>query len=207
MDKIDVVFYINLAHRTDRRASIEEQCKKVGIPAEKIVRIDAIKRTPGMLGCIMSHIKTLSAFLENKGQTTALVLEDDFIFKAESPSEFDASLNLLFSNFPKWDVVNFAYNIERLSYLDTSVPSIKKALSVLTTSGYLVTRPMAEKILENWRIVQRLNEELGTHGHTSLDVSWTSLQPQSDWYIFWPAIGSQCDGYSDIINQTTAFGW
>ena len=118
MDKIDVVFYINLAHRTDRRASIEEQCKKVGLLSEKVVRIDAIKRTPGTLGCIMSHIKTMETFLANPEQKVALVLEDDFIFNAESSAtdeigraersklcsplsaELDHSLNVLFANFP-----------------------------------------------------------------------------------------------------------
>lgn len=207
MDKIDVIFYINLVHRTDRRASIEEQCKKVGLPSEKVVRIDAIKRTPGTLGCIMSHIKTLETFLANPEQKTALILEDDFIFNAKSSAELDQSLNVLFTNFPFWDVVNLAVHAERLAYLDTIVPEIKKALFVLTTSGYLVTRPMAKKLLDNWRIVKQLNEELGSHGHTSLDVSWISMQPQSNWYFFWPAIGHQSDGYSDILNTNTSFGW
>jgi GR25 family glycosyltransferase involved in LPS biosynthesis len=207
MDKIDVVFYINLAHRADRREHIDAQFEKVNIPKSKIQRIDAIKKTPGSLGCTMSHIKALETFLANPSLKTALVLEDDFTFRAETPAKLDEQLNLIFTNFPSWEVVNLTAHPERLAYLDTTVPGIKKSLSVLSTIGYMVTRPMALKLLNNWHIVKRLNEELGAHGHTALDVSWTSLQPQANWYLFWPAIGNQCEGYSDVLNANSMSGW
>lgn len=203
-DMIDVVFYINLAHRTDRREHIESEFKRVGISDAKVHRIDAIKCTPGTLGCIKSHIKTLETFLANPAHKIALILEDDFTFKTD---DLNKPLNVLFTNFPDWDVVNLAYHPERLTYLDTSIPSIKKVLFALTTSGFLVHRNFAQRLLNNWREVERLHELLGSHGHTSLDVSWISLQPQSNWYLFWPALGNQCGGYSDIMNEHTEHGW
>jgi glycosyl transferase family 25 len=41
-ETVEKVVYINLAHRTDRRAQIEEELRKV-FPDEKIVRFEAVR--------------------------------------------------------------------------------------------------------------------------------------------------------------------
>ncbi len=204
MDNIDVVLYINLAHRNDRKEHITAQLQKVGVPESKVQRIDAIKRTPGMLGCILSHTKTMETFLANPEWKTAMVCEDDFTFGIE---DLDSKLKAFFSEFPSWDAFNLAYHPQQLDYLDTHVNNIKKILRAITASCYIITRPIAQKLIEIWRIVAKLHVELGTHGHTANDVAWCSLQPLANWYVTVPAWGYQCDSYSDIINTNVAFRW
>ena len=81
MDKLDAIFYINLAHRTDRREQMETMLHDYGFSDEKIVRIDAnYKPENGAHGCILSHICALQAFLADPRFQTCLVLEDDFCF-------------------------------------------------------------------------------------------------------------------------------
>ena len=35
----------------------------------------------------------------------------------------------------------------------------------------------------------------------AIDMYWKKLQPQSNWFIFYPKIGFQYDSYSDIENH------
>jgi GR25 family glycosyltransferase involved in LPS biosynthesis len=205
MNNIDVVFYINLAHRQDRKEHIEAQIKGAGIPSTKVHRIDAVKRTPGALGCTLSHIKTFEQFLENPAWRTALVLEDDFTFA--EPQTFEKSLAAFQASFPDWECLTLSYNPQRFAYLDTSKSNVKKVLQTVTTSGYVIRKPFVSKLLNNWRLVADLHMELGDHGHTACDVSWQSLQPAANWYALVPAVGHQCDSYSDITNCHTTNRW
>ena len=178
MDKIDVVFYINLAHRTDRRAHIEAQLRSALVPQEKIIRIDAIKAKPGAQGCTLSHIKTLTAFLNNLSWKTAMVLEDDFTFNS---GDINARLAEFTTNFSNWDVLTLAYNPKGLSILDTHVNNVKKVLTTQTTSGYIITRQFASKLRENWRLCSELNAKEGLHPYTCCDNTWRILQPAASW--------------------------
>ena len=42
MESIDVIFYINLSHRTDRKEHFLSEIKKLCTDETKIVRIDAV---------------------------------------------------------------------------------------------------------------------------------------------------------------------
>ncbi len=76
-DLVDAVLYINLEHRVDRREHLLGELARAGVPAEKIHRVDAVRRDVGALGCTLSHIKAFNLMLE-KGWSRVLVLEDDF---------------------------------------------------------------------------------------------------------------------------------
>jgi GR25 family glycosyltransferase involved in LPS biosynthesis len=205
MENIDVVFYINLAHRQDRKEHIEAQIKGVGIPESKVQRIDAVKRTPGALGCTLSHIKMLEQFMENSAWQTAMVLEDDFTF-AEAQT-FEKSLADFQASFPDWECLTLSFMPQHFAYLDTSKSNVKKVLKTFTTSGYIIRKPFVSKLLNNWRLVADLHMKLGDHGHTACDVSWCALQPAANWYAFMPAAGFQCDSYSDITNYYKTDKW
>lgn len=95
------VFYINLAHRTDRRAFMEEQFVRLGISAE---RVEAA--TPSDIGaedleqycndarevwmpaasfaCNLSHIRVWEQMVV-RGVERALVLEDDAVLSSALP--------------------------------------------------------------------------------------------------------------------------
>jgi glycosyl transferase, family 25 len=95
------IAYINLAHRTDRRARMETQLGRLGLRA---ACIDALTSadidptlldrhtsrrrlehvTPTELACALSHHKAIRAFLAS-GETHGLILEDDVILSAQVP--------------------------------------------------------------------------------------------------------------------------
>ena len=80
MEQVDVIFYINLESRTDRKEHFLKEIKKLCIDECKIIRIDAVKHSNGALGCTKSHIKALDLFMANPLWDTCMVFEDDFTF-------------------------------------------------------------------------------------------------------------------------------
>ena len=66
MDQIDTFYYINLERRIDRLQEITGEMKKMNIPMEKIVNINAIDHRIGALGCSKSHIYAVKHFINSK---------------------------------------------------------------------------------------------------------------------------------------------
>ena len=67
MNHFDIIYVINLKHRTDRLESIMKELSTMGVDEKKIVRINAIyNKEFGALGCAQSHRLALSYFMENK---------------------------------------------------------------------------------------------------------------------------------------------
>lgn len=206
MDIIDHVYYINLDHRHDRRLQFEDWLEESGFPLEKVTRISAVY-TPnnGVLGCALSHVKTLETFLSSSN-ANCLVLEDDYI-----PLE----LQSFWENFKKikennieYDIIMGSYN--NLEYEDTALPFLKKVIKSLTTSSYLITREFAPKLIENLKegIRKKIEMENITRkkeDQFSLDIYWQKLMPLSKWYCFYPRIGKQYGSYSDIQGHYTDY--
>ena len=83
INSFDNYFYINLEHRTDRKKQITDELKKMEIPEDKIIRIDASRnKYNGHIGCCKSHIKALKYAKEHKFKTV-IIFEDDFVFSKE----------------------------------------------------------------------------------------------------------------------------
>lgn len=198
MEKIDAIFYINLAHRTDRQEAMTAMFETLNIPSEKIIRIDAVRIVEnGAHGCIKSHIRALQSFLENPAFQTCIVLEDDFTF---STKYVESRLVSLFSCGLDWDIVSLAYNPRGGKFVDTAHHGFQKVLHHGTTSGYLLRRAFVPKLLENFQECDALMTKHGKQHFTCLDVHWYGLQACSKWFAFAPALGYQCEGYSDIEN-------
>jgi glycosyl transferase family 25 len=198
MDQIDALFYINLAHRTDRRELIESMLSELGVPSEKIIRIEAVYMPEnGAHGCIKSHIHALQTFLTNPAFQTGVVLEDDFCFSSLAET-VKARFNSLFSSSLDWEIISLAYNPNGAGLSPSPVEGFLKVVRHGTTSGYLLRRSFVPTLLENFQESDRLMMEHGRKHFCCLDVHWNSLQPISKWYAFSPALGFQREGYSDI---------
>lgn len=187
-------YYINLNHRTDRKQHIEEQLKNQAITNYE--RIEAI-HVPwfGALGCTLSHIKTLEKFLNESEDETCMILEDDFIF-TRNFSEF---------KFPEfdWDVIMLSGNVlesQEYSY------GFKKVIDAQTTSGYIVTRKFAPKLLENFKNGSELFLKFKIPDKYAIDMYWKILQPISNWFVCDPKFGIQMPSYSDIENWFSNYG-
>jgi GR25 family glycosyltransferase involved in LPS biosynthesis len=206
MDKIDVLYYINLDYRTDRKVEFLEWVEESGFPEEKIHRIQAIA-TPGKghIGCCKSHIKTLETFLASS-HTTCIIFEDDF--QPLTLTTFWSDIERLFNSHKSYDIVVCSYN-ELLSE-ETDIPFLRKVNHSFTASGYILTREFAKVLKEHWEkgIQLLLEEETMTHTKCNRymnDVYWMELMPTANWYCFYPRLGVQRGSFSDLQMQYTDY--
>lgn len=200
MDTFDHIYWINLDYRGDRRIEMETWMKELGIPEEKQTRISAIY-TPyrGHIGCLYSHIKALKTFL-NSTHNKVLILEDDYM--PLDPPTFLSNFQRLADSQLPYDLVMIAYN-ELKSEPLPQAEWLHKVSHSFTSSGYLLTRQFAPILLQNFEeaVENILTREAQTGRKADefcLDVYWQRLMPISRWYCFYPRIGKQREGFSDI---------
>ena len=203
MENIDVVFYINLAHRVDRKEHFLKEIKRLCVDETKVRRIDAFHNGNGSLGCATSHVLAMEEFYANPDCNTCAIFEDDFTFRSDNVEENNRLIRDCMTHFPEWDMIGLSYN--SLECVDTPYPSIKKASSYQTSSGYVVTRKYLPTLATNFA---EAADNLQVHGHIHeycCDQYWKRLQPSANWYCIVPSIGYQCGGYSDIERTYTEY--
>jgi GR25 family glycosyltransferase involved in LPS biosynthesis len=190
------VYYINLAHRIDRKNHIENELENAGI--ENYERVEAVYVPQfGILGCVDSHIKTLEKFLKESGDDDCvMVLEDDFKFTRDFKTEFK------FPDFD-WDVLMISGNV-----MDAreEFGNFKKVFDAQTTSGYIVNKHFVTTLLKNFKDGRELLVKTGIREKFSLDMYWKILQPVTNWYVCDPKFGIQAPSYSDIENSFVNYG-
>ena len=214
MEQIDVIFYINLEHRTDRKEHFLSEIKKLCLDETRIVRIDAIRNGVGIIGCTESHIKAMETFDQNPEWKTCIIFEDDFTFASADLEHNNAHIRLAMTEFPDWDVISLAYNNnhdilnkEEREFIveETHDPYVKRVIRHQTASGYILNRkslpPIKSTFLESLHLLQ-------THGvqhEYCHDIYWRKLQPTLKWYCVAPALGYQYGNYSDIQKFHTEY--
>ena len=207
-DKVDIIYYINLDHRTDRDREILSEFARMGIPKNKIVRISAIKDSEyGDLGCSKSHVKTLKQFVKSD-KSNCIVFEDDFEF-SQSKEVVHKSMNSLFDQKVKYDVCMLSANT--IEKKDSKYPFLKKVINSQTASGYLVNRTFADELLRNFeegaRILETKKDKKDPdRGNYCVDQYWKRLMPESEWYEFSPRLGKQRKSHSDIQGGVVEYG-
>jgi hypothetical protein len=207
-DKVDIIYYINLDHRTDRNREMLGEFDKMGIPKNKIVRISAIKDAKyGDLGCSKSHVKALKQFVES-GKSNCIVFEDDFEF-SQSKEIVHKSLKSLFDQKVDYDVCMLSANT--IEKKDSEYPFLKRVVNSQTASGYLVNHTFADKLLLNFeegaRILETKKDKNDPdRGNYCVDQYWKKLMPESEWYEFSPRLGKQRKSHSDIQGGVVEYG-
>ena len=185
---VDKVIYINLKERTDRKESIINELKH--FPKDKIIRLNAIKESPGYLGCSKSHIAALEMAIENNFKNV-LIVEDDMVWK-NFEKGYDIFKNLASKNY---DVIvlgapNPEYDTDTL-----------KLINGQTCTSYLVNNHYFKTLLKNFK--EGLNKLTTTdiYHEYAIDQYWKKLQKIDNWYIVQPTLSMQKKDYSDIHKQ------
>ena len=211
MNHFDIIYIINLKHRTDRLEEIMNELKVMEVDEKKIRRINAIyDKEFGALGCAQSHRLALSMFLKDKEAKNCLILEDDFMFSRDK-TYVDATLTEVFQSLKKWDVLMLSGNLVSIDARRENEKYVK-VYDAQTTSGYAVTKEFAPKLVECFKKSEEnmkkffkvYHENLIKHNF-AIDMSWKTLQPASNWYSIFPCIGKQRDGYSDIEKREVKY--
>lgn len=189
---IDHIFYINLAHRQDRRAEIETELTNFGLQYE---RFEAIA-TPGCgsIGCSYSHLGVLKLARE-RGYRNVLVFEDDFQFKV-SKDEFEDGLSKLFAIQTPFDVCMLGYNLNRGEVVP-EFPWLTRVYEAQTMSAYLVHHSMYDRLIDLYEWSTPLMASTREHWNYACDQAWKRFQPGAQWYCFTKRMGIQRPSYSD----------
>ena len=201
------LYYINLAHRQDRKTQLISQLKKIDYPEQNIIRINAILRDMGSTGCGLSHIKALEIALNQPHDLNyVLILEDDFIWKYGSSFTKHILRGALVSNVD-WNVILLACNGDTHSYSKY----LNKVKKCQTASGYLIKLDYIPKLLHIWKKDMEYREKhhiiknSKVENKTCIDQSWKKLQ-HDNWFITKPILGKQGDSFSDIEKSYVRYG-
>ena len=193
------VFYINLTERADRRAQVEQQLSKVGLP--NFNRFNAIKLPNGALGCSMSHLKCLQLAKE-RNLDHILIVEDDIIFL--NPGIFIGQLNKFLQHNKEWDMLLIAgNNVPPYRVVDETCVQVSWCQ---TTTGYLIRKQYYDTLINNMKEgINMLIREPKNKIMYAIDKYWLSLQKKDTWLLLVPLTVSQREGYSNIENCVTNF--
>src|SRR5580658_4700609 len=95
MNVKQVIFVINLEHRTDRRIAMEEQLSRIGWDAEffSAIRPESAADFPsiGARGCFLSHLSVLIN-ARDAGAEQIVILEDDVNFASDFAERWASSM-------------------------------------------------------------------------------------------------------------------
>lgn len=205
LNRFDIVYYINLEHRTDRKIHILNELSKTNIYSHKINRIDAVNIPEfGQLGCSLSHIKALELFLQtDENIQNCIIFEDDFEFTL--PMDITNTLmDKFFEDIKDYNVLMLAYNLHNCE--QTNFNYLIKILGSFTTSGYCVSKEYAKTLLNNYKEgAEKLEYNFKNFGNKVsdyyLDVYYQHLINHTLWYGIVPKIGKQTGSYSDIESK------
>ena len=192
------VLYINLESREDRKVSIENELRVIGLP--NYSRFNAIKLPNGALGCSMSHLKCIQLAKDQKWPHV-LILEDDIQFL--NPELFKTQLNQFLSSDINWDVVLFAGN-NMMPFTPINNCCIK-IQHCLTTTGYLVKSHYYDTLIANYKKGIQLFLKNPSEIKYTIDRYWINLQEKDNWFLIIPLSVVQKEDYSNIENKITNF--
>jgi len=189
---VEKVVYINLEHRTDRKAQIEDVLKD--IPSEKVIRFNAIKESHGGIGCTKSHIAVLK-MAQKEGWKNVMIVEDDATW-----NKFEEGYPILqkLSEQP-FDVITLG-----IAFAEFNKDTYKLS-SGQTTTAYIVNQSYYDRLLANYEEGLSGFQETGWYHQYALDQFWKRLQVRDNWYCVAPSLLVQRPGYSDIEKRTVNY--
>ena len=204
MDQIDTFYFINLDRRTDRLKQITGEFKKMEIPFQKIIRIQAFEHKIGIFACGKSHIIAINHFIES-GKNRCMIFEDDFEF-TEKKEKVNEVLTNIFSSGAEIDCLMLAGNCV-LSFDPTQNTLAQRIFFATCPSCYVLTKKYAPGLLNNLSEGAAKQEKwINAFGEPenafNNDYYWIYEQMSNKYYFTVPKLGHQRDSPSDITGTS-----
>lgn len=190
-DFYDLIVYINLDSRFDRKILVEQEFQKLNINPIRISGIVPQIDNPhyrGILGCTLSHKKCLQMALEQN--SNILIFEDDVKFLDNAIETIELALEEV--STMEWDMLYFGANVCWNESQDVPLKQVTNHLARLTwaqaTHAYSVNKNFVSKLLHY--IPNQIYP---------LDLVYTQTAVQNDrCYITVPMVAVQQEGFSTI---------
>jgi glycosyl transferase family 25 len=179
------IYVINLDHRVDRLAEVSKELGDMGL---RFTRFPAIKTTPGILGCGLSHLAVLKEARERK-LPCVLIFEDDFMFTVDKETFYEKM-----EIEEPFDVVMLSYEMHNSAPYKSG---LLKVIDAQTTSGYIVHSRFYDALINLYEEAMPLLQSTGMHWVYANDQIWKKLQPAAQWFAFEPRLGRQRASISD----------
>ena len=204
---------IHLPARIDRLRECDEELKKIKIEESDGLYFCA-KETMnlGGRGCALSHAMALSEFLFDGDQQFILILEDDF--KIMDLENFWEIISNVINHENLWDVYLLGHKTA-VAIESTPLKNTFRGIHSQTTSGYIVKRDFAPKLIEiffrsaellkKYQHLPSPNREIATHLFF-LDQLWGELQIKDRFWFSIPALITQRPSFSDILKKNVNYG-
>lgn len=196
MNNIDLVIYINLDKRPDRKEQVLQQLAKFPELDGKIMRHAAMLHDQPAVGCSLSHAGALRK-AHDAGVECALILEDDFDF-VEPIDMIRNKLNYFFgdiASMAQWDALLLS---RKVSTYERFNENLVRLTDCSNASGYIIRRhcmlPLADLAERGAAALSRT----GMHWLYAIDVIWCHLMKRGNWFTFNEPLGYQRVGFSDI---------
>jgi GR25 family glycosyltransferase involved in LPS biosynthesis len=182
LDGIDIIYWINLAKSTERRANMESIFQDPVFGDVKNIRFDAVNgyvgdnsietrlriKTPVLkrveYACLLSHLETIRTFSESDYQV-AMIMEDDITL--EYKKYWAKTLRDVMNNAPyDWEILQLCYindhTLPRKEYTTSQYAS---------AAAYLIKNASAKRLIK---------EIYDSQSDQYSDIRFN----QADWYLF-----------------------
>jgi len=198
MDFIDTFYFINLNRRKDRLEQIIGELNKMEIPLQKVIRVEATEHKFGSLGCVKSHIRTITEFIKS-GKNKCLIFEDDFEF-TETKEKVNEVLTKIFSTVD-FDCILLSLLPDKK--VTSSTEYYTGIIYAATAAGYILTKEYAPLLLQNFiegetKHEKWINMFAEPEISLQLDCYWIWEQIKRKFILTIPQLGKQRDSPSDI---------
>jgi len=200
VERLDGIVVINLGDRRDRLRGFEKEMRRLGI--SDYTRFEAIRDTPGILGCTRSHAESLRQVVQS-GWACALICEDDARFRV-SRRELDVLVDAFLAD-SNAEVACLAYHhCEPPSRYNTLF--VRAPRDTRTASCYLVKASIVPDLLALFDGGARElagGEDRSVHG---VDRVWSQLIVSRVFLLPIRRAAAQAANYSDIENKFVSYG-
>lgn len=187
------IFYINLDHRRDRYASITGELRRLQFT--NAVRVSGFVRSPGGLGCSLSHKAALN-LAKQSNSSISLIIEDDAIFLRTK--KYINKILQSFHDDPKLDVLCLGYFLTKKP--EKELGQFMEVKDVQTTVCYAIKNHMIDKMIDIANeSIERYEKDV-SNPLAAIDQTWKILQKESVFVIPRKPTVIQKPSYSDVAS-------
>ena len=189
---LPIIIYINLKKDKDRHKTMVKLFNDLKYPKNKIIRCNGIKRSPGLEGCRLSHIKANKIGIKNIGNAPYFIIcEDDLKLVGDFYKTIRNAYEMKNVDMFLFECGDKLEKRIKLEYTNNN--NFMRILGGGNNSGcYMITPKYARKNIKIWKQKK----------HIHIDHTWQALWKTHNVYLTRPVVFVQRGLKSNIEKDT-----